>query len=103
MCPIGENADYCKGWDNNNGDYGNGDCGDEYANYTGQITNLIGCPLHIMKPNQIGGLSALVGKWNIVDRTETEVSKPVGISGTMLFNNNGYMKMTIPNKSGFRD
>ena len=35
MCPIDENAAFCRGFDNNNDDYGTGDCGDEYANYTG--------------------------------------------------------------------
>ena len=26
-----------------------------------------------------------------------------GISGTMLFNGSGYLKMTVPNKTGFGD
>ncbi|MFZ0512304.1 MAG: hypothetical protein WAM14_11915 [Candidatus Nitrosopolaris sp.] len=59
MCPIGENAAFCAGWDNNNDDYGGQDCGDAYQNYTGPITNLAGCPLDVMKPSQIAALPML--------------------------------------------
>jgi hypothetical protein len=75
---------------------------------------LIGCPEDIMTNSQIGGLSALVGKWNFVNETLVDSMKNsmedtgmgpamehTGISGTMLFNNNGYMKMTVPTKTGF--
>jgi hypothetical protein len=38
MCPIGNNAVFCEGWDSNNGDYGNGDCADTpLANITGYL------------------------------------------------------------------
>ncbi|MGB6533187.1 MAG: hypothetical protein WBF33_34285 [Candidatus Nitrosopolaris sp.] len=30
MCPIGQNTAFCRGWDNNNDDYGGQDCGDAY-------------------------------------------------------------------------
>ena len=32
MSPTGENAAFCRGWDNNNDDYGGHDCGDAYFN-----------------------------------------------------------------------
>jgi hypothetical protein len=32
---------------------------------------------------------------------QTEAGTGTGISGSMLFNNNGYMKMTVPTKTGF--
>jgi hypothetical protein len=100
MCPIGNNAVFCRGWDSNNGDYGCQDCSDSrLANIT---TDLVGCQADIMTAKQIGGLHILVGKWNFVNQTETEVSRNMsGISGTFLFNNNGYMKMTVPNHSSF--
>jgi|SRR5262245_44152505 len=34
---------------------------------------------------------------------ETENNDKPPISGTFLFNNNGYMRMSIPNKSGLGD
>ena len=32
MYPIGQNTAFCRGWDNNNDDYGGQDCGDAYFN-----------------------------------------------------------------------
>jgi hypothetical protein len=29
MCPLGENAAFCQGWNNNNHDYGAQDCGNQ--------------------------------------------------------------------------
>ena len=100
MYPIGENNAFCTGWDSNNGDYGGQDCSDSpLANIS---WFLIGCPEDILTNSQIGGLHALVGKWNFMNQTESEVSSNMpGISGTFLFNNNGYMKMTVPTHNGF--
>jgi hypothetical protein len=100
MCPIGENAAFCNGWDSNNNDYGNGDCADTPLANISQF--LVGCPEDIMTNSQIGGIPALVGKWNFVNQTGYEVSRNLpGIEGTMLFNNNGYYLMTVPNKTPF--
>jgi hypothetical protein len=66
MCPLGQNAAFCKGWDNNNGDYGNSDCSDDYASYTGIGTDLIGCILDSLKQNQVGAFPMLDGKWNFM-------------------------------------
>ena len=103
-CPSrGENAAFCQGWYNNNDDYGGQDCGDEYETYTGPITNLIGCPLDIMKPSQIAALPILVGTWNFVKQTTGSMGNMSEISGTMLFKGNGYLKMTVPNKTALGD
>jgi tetratricopeptide (TPR) repeat protein len=102
MCPIGNNAAFCQGWDSNNDDYGNSDCADEpLANIT---TPLMGCIGDSIPANQIGGngLPDLVGNWNFVNESSTKALE-LGITGTMLFNNNGYMKMTVPSKTGFGD
>lgn len=32
MCPIDQNTAFCRGWDNNNDDYGGQDCEDGYFN-----------------------------------------------------------------------
>jgi len=85
MCPIGNNAVFCLGWNSNNGDYGYSDCADTpLANIT---TSPMGCISDTMTENQIGGLAALVGKWNFVNQSSSST-----IEGTMLFNNNGYMR-----------
>ena len=49
--------------------------------------------------SQIGGLPALVGNWQFVNETD---DRPP-ITGTFLFNNNGYMLMKIPNRNGLGD
>jgi hypothetical protein len=69
MCPIGENIAFCRGWDNNNGDYGDWDCGDAYDNYTGPFSSnlLVGCPLDTLKPSQMAALPILVGNWHYVN------------------------------------
>jgi hypothetical protein len=100
MCPIGENAVFCAGWDSNNDDYGGQDCADTpLANIT---TSLIGCIFDTLTENQIGGngLPTLVGKWNFVNQSSTGAND---ISGIMLFNDNGYMRTTVPSKTGFGD
>lgn len=98
MCPIGNNAAFCQGWDENNGDYGESDCGDAYVNYTGPFSNgLIGCPLDTLKASQMAALPMLVGNWDFVNET----NRP-GISGTMKFGANG-VNMTVPNKTAFGD
>jgi hypothetical protein len=119
MCPIGENAAFCTGWDSNNGvDYDH-ECCDAYINYTGP--GLIGCPLDVMKPNQIGAaaLPVLVGTWSyvnqsILQRMESKAmgagqdmqSMPMtslGISGKIVYGANGDVNMTIPSKTAFGD
>ena len=99
MCPIGNNAVYCLGFDSNNDDYGYGDCSDSpSANITG---NLMGCLQDIVTNNQIGGigLPVLVGKWNFVNESKSGSE----IAGIFVFNNDGNMKMTVPSKTGFGD
>jgi hypothetical protein len=115
MCPISENAAFCRGWDSNNDDYGDQDCGDEYANYTGPITNLVGCPLDTLKQNQIGAaaLSILIGTWNYVNESRGPESKSMGtddmpmtslgISGKIVYGKYGDFHLTVPNKTGFGD
>jgi hypothetical protein len=98
MCPIGENAAFCAGWDNNNADYGGQFCSDQpLANIT---VNLVGCPEDIMTASQIAGLPALIGKWNFVNETSNNMAE---ISGTMNFANDGHLKVTVPSKTGFGD
>ena len=102
MCPIGYNAAFCAGWDSNNDDYGGQDCADQpLANISQGLT---GCPADIMTNNQIGGIPELVGKWNFMNQTKDELYKNIhGITGTMLFNNNGYYLMTVPNHNPYGD
>jgi hypothetical protein len=68
MCPVGNNAVYCLGFDSNNGDYGNWDCSDSpLANITG---NLIGCLQDIVTNNQISIVSRIMSIFlsNFVNR-----------------------------------
>ena len=68
MCPISENAAFCHGWDSNNDDYGICDCSDNYINYTGPFSsNLVGCPLDVLKRSQMAKPHVLVGTWNYVN------------------------------------
>lgn len=91
-----KNAAFCLGWANNN-TFDDEDCADEpLANIT---TSLIGCPEDTMTESQIGDLPALVGNWQFVNETN---DRPP-ITGTFLFNNNGYMLMKIPNRNGLGD
>jgi lipoprotein NlpI len=100
MCPIGNNAAFCQGWDSQNDDYGGQDCADTpLANIT---TDLVGCIGDTIPASQIGGLPMLVGKWHFVNESSTRALE-LGITGTFLFNNNGYMKMTVPSNTGFGD
>ena len=91
MCPIGENAAFCTGWDSNNGpDYGYRDCSDAYINYTGPFSSgLLGCPLDVLKPSQMAEPYVLVGTWNYVNESKSSSSKTmpmtlVGISGKIV-------------------
>ncbi|MGA9153893.1 MAG: hypothetical protein WBZ36_25215, partial [Candidatus Nitrosopolaris sp.] len=102
MCPIGENAAFCSGFNSNNDDYGSGDCSDTPLANISQ--RLVGCPEDIFTNSQIAGIPELVGKWNFMNQTETEVSKNIpGITGTMLFNNNGYYLLAVPSKTALGD
>ena len=112
MCPIGENAAFCRGWDSNNGvDYGYQDCGDAYDNYTGPFSsNLVGCPLDSIKPSQIAKPHVLVGTWNYVNESKSSSSKTMDmpitsleISGKIVYGKNGHFNLTIPNNSAFGD
>jgi hypothetical protein len=97
ICPIGNNAVFCQGWGDNNG-YDDEGCADEpLANIT---TDLVGCPGDIMTESQIAGLPTLVGNWHFVNASSTQALEPP-ITGTFLFNSNGYMKMIIPSETGF--
>jgi tetratricopeptide (TPR) repeat protein len=98
ICPVGENAAFCLGWANNN-TFDDEGCADEStANIT---TGLVGCIGDTLTESQIGGLPTLVGNWHFVN--ETKANNKPSITGTFLFNNNGYMRMTVPNKSGLGD
>ena len=98
ICPIGENAAFCLGWANNN-IFDDEGCADEpTANIT---TGLVGCIGDTLTESQIGGLPALVGNWHFVN--ETKANNKPSITGTFLFNDNGYLRMVIPNKSGLGD
>jgi tetratricopeptide (TPR) repeat protein len=100
MCPIGENAVFCNGFNENNGDYGDSDCADTpMANIT---TDLVGCIGDNIPANQIGGLPALIGNWHFVNQSSTKPLEPA-IKGTMLFNSNGYSRMVVPSKTVFGD
>ncbi len=96
MCPIGSNAAFCAGWDSNNGDYGDWDCGDAYNNYTGPFSSgLIGCPLDILKPSQMAKPHVLVGSWDYVN---SSLALGSAIAGKIVYGNNGDFNLTIPNK-----
>jgi Tfp pilus assembly protein PilF len=94
VCPIGNSAVFCLGWNDNLGERA-GECGD---NPLANITRfLVGCPEDIMTVNQLGGYPALVGKWNFVNQSQSGAE----ITGTFVFNNDGSMEMTVPSKTGF--
>jgi hypothetical protein len=98
MCPIGENAAFCRGWDSNNDDYGTGDCSDSpLANIS---YGLMGCAQDIMTINQIGGagLYTLVGTWNYVNESNGSL-----YSGKIVYGANGDFNLTIPNHNEFGD
>jgi hypothetical protein len=109
MCPIGSNAAFCAGYDNNNDDYGGVDCGDsnQYANP--MYNHIVGCPFDTLK--RVGNLPMLVGTWNYVNESKGTMgnmddmqSIPMtAISGKIVYGANGDVNMTIPNKSGFGD
>ena len=61
VCPIGENAVFCTGWNDYNNEHNDAECGHAYDNYTGPFSNDIGCPLDIMNQNQMAKPHALVG------------------------------------------
>jgi hypothetical protein len=86
MCPIGNNAVFCNGWDSNNGDYGGQDCSDSpLANIS---YSLMGCAQDIMTVSQIGGagLHTLVGTWNYVNESKgSETKNGTGISGKIVY------------------
>jgi Tfp pilus assembly protein PilF len=99
ICPVGENAAFCLGWANNN-TFDDEGCADEpTSNIT---TGLVGCIGDTLTESQIGGLPALVGNWHFVNSSSSEDKTPP-ITGTFLFNDNGYLRMVIPNKSGLGD
>lgn len=101
MCPIvGGNAVFCNGYNSNLGDYGSGDCGDDYPG-TGPFTNnLIGCPLNSINQTGMAKPHELIGKWDYLNESST---KPLTISGIMVFSSKGNFILTVPNKSGFGD
>ena len=106
MCPIGNSGAFCNGWDSNNDDYGTGDCGDVYQNYTGPFSSgLLGCPLDVFKPSQMAQPHLLVGTWNYVN--ESKMSKTMdemtGISGKIVYGADADFNLTIPSHSGFGD
>lgn len=102
MCPIGNNAVFCNGWDSNNGDYGGQDCSDSpLANIS---YSLMGCAQDIMTVSQIGGagLHTLVGTWNYVNQSKgSETMTGTGISGKIVYGANGEFNLTIPLRSPF--
>jgi hypothetical protein len=96
MCPIGNSGAFCQGWNENNGDYGNYDCGDIYVNYTGPFSNnLIGCPLDSINPTNMAKPHQLIGKWNYLNESATTT-----ISGNLAFSSKGNFTLTVPNPGG---
>ena len=107
-CPFGENTAYCSGWNSNNGpDYGNWDCDFDKYNYTGPFSsNLVGCPLDVLKPSQMAKPHVLVGTWNYVNESKESKTIPMtsfGISGKIVYSDYGNFTLTVPNHSGFGD
>jgi hypothetical protein len=93
MCPIGENAAFCRGWDNNNDDYGNQDCSDDYP---ANAPDLVGCPFDnwpFTVMHHAAGLSMLAGTWNYLNESK---STGLGISGKIVYGKNGDFNLTIP-------
>ena len=104
MCPIGENTAFCTGWDGNNDDYGNWDCGDAYDNYTGPFSsNLVGCPLDTLNPNQMAKPHMLVGTWHYLNESSMGLGSTSTISGKIVYSDYGNFTLTVPNHSGFGD
>jgi hypothetical protein len=96
MCPVGNSGAFCNGWDSNNNDYGTGDCGDIYVNYTGPFSNnLIGCPLDSINPTNMAKPHELIGKWNYLNESATTT-----ISGILAFSSKGNFTLTVPNSGG---
>jgi hypothetical protein len=96
MCPIGNSGAFCNGWDSNNDDYGNSDCGDIYVNYTGPFANnLIGCPLDSINQTNMAKPHELIGKWNYLNESATTT-----ISGILAFSSKGNFTLTVPNPGG---
>lgn len=93
MCPIGENTAFCRGWDNNNDDYGNQDCSDDYP---ANAPDLVGCPFDnwpFTVMHHAAGLSMLAGTWNYLNESK---STALGISGKIVYGKNGDFNLTVP-------
>jgi hypothetical protein len=98
MCPIGQTASFCVGW-NYGGNLGGNECGNQ-----NQPDHLIGCPLDYMK--SVAGFPALSGKWNFVNETSgsmDDINNMTGISGTITFGKDGSFTQTISTRSGSSD
>lgn len=97
MCPIGENAIFCQGYNDNNDDYGDWDCSDIYRTYSGPFSNnLIGCPLDVIHANQMAKPHVLIGIWQYLNSSSTST-----ISGVIKYSNYGNFTLTIPLNSPF--
>jgi hypothetical protein len=92
LCPIGENAAFCTGWYNNNGE--DHECGDNNYNETIASHSLIGCPFDTMKPSQMIKPHAMIGVWDYVNGT---------YSGKIVYSDYGNFTLKIPNKTAFGD
>jgi hypothetical protein len=115
MCPIGENAAFCGGYEDYNDDYGGQDCSDSPLSNL----SLMGCAQDIMTAKQVGGagLHTLVGTWNYVNESNGKGSMgnsaksdmhnmsmtSLGLSGKIVYGANGDFNLTIPLRSPFGD
>jgi hypothetical protein len=110
MCPIGENAAFCGGYDDNNGDYWGQDCSDDPPLANTTTTDdvvLLGCPGDVMTDKQIGGLPALIGTWSYMNESKSIMRShhmtSLGISGKIVYGTDGDFNLTIPLRSPFGD
>lgn len=95
VCPIGENAAFCTGWNNYNDEHNDAEC-EKSASYSGPFSShiLIGCPLDTINSNQMAKPHALIGTWNYVNGT---------ISGKIVYSDYGNFTLTVPTKNAYGD
>jgi hypothetical protein len=98
LCPIGENAAFCTGWYNNNGE--DQECGESSDNGTFANHSLIGCPLDTMNSNQMAKPHALIGTWNYVNESKAQ---GISISGRIVYSDYGNFTLIIPTRNAFGD
>ena len=95
VCPIGENAVFCTGWNDYNNEHNDAEC-EKDASYHGPFSShaLIGCPLDTISSKQMAKPYALIGTWNYVNGS---------ISGKIVYSDYGNFTLTVPTKNAFGD